>query len=173
MKNDYEVLGETTVIFMKRRNGNVLSTYIDTNDLDKLKSHKGSWYANYHKKSNGYYVMSNFKKTDGSYTLIGLHRFLMDSPKGKVVDHIDRNTLNNKRDNLRVVTQAQNNQNTRLQRNSKSGVRGVYWCKHRNIWRAYVKHQGRNHYFGNHKEIDEAERAAIEGRKILLPFANE
>lgn len=172
MKNKFEVIGETTIIFLKRRNGDVLSAYIDTEDLKKIQEVDWSWYANFHKNSGTYYVMANAKKPDGSSTLVGLHRFLMDQPSGLVVDHIDRNPLNNKKSNLRIVTAAQNNQNTRIQKNNRSGARGVYWCKQRNVWRAYVKVKGRYHYFGNHKNLQDAEAAARDGRKILLPYAN-
>jgi hypothetical protein len=43
---------------------------------------------------------------DGRYVL--LHRFLLKPAKGKVVDHIDGNPLNNQRSNLRVCTQGEN-----------------------------------------------------------------
>ncbi|MFP7447137.1 HNH endonuclease [Bacillus infantis] len=172
MKNRYEVIGETTVIFIKRRNGDVFNTFIDTADLEKVKAFPGSWYVNHHKKSGAYYVMANMETEGGKKTLVGLHRFIMNPPDDKVVDHYDRNTLNNKRKNLRIVTAAQNNQNTSLQKNNKTGARGVYWCTHRNKYRAYVKHKGKYHYFGYYLTVEDAAVAAENGRKKLLPYAN-
>ena len=116
MKNKYEILGETTVIFIHRKNGDVFNTFIDTIDLQKADSFTGSWYVNFNKKTDSYYVMGNITKENGERSLVGLHRFLLDPPLGKIVDHNDRNTLNNKRFNLRIVTLAENNQNKRLQR---------------------------------------------------------
>ncbi|WP_342025743.1 HNH endonuclease [Cytobacillus pseudoceanisediminis] len=172
MKNKYEILGETTVIFIRRRNGDVFNTFIDTVDLDKAQSFPGSWYVNYNQKTKSYYVMGNYKKENGKTSLIGLHRFLMNPPDDMVVDHYDRNTLNNKRKNLRVVTVEQNNQNTSLQKNNKAGARGVFWCKSKNKYRAYVKHRGKYHYFGYFTSVKDAAIAAENGRKKLLPYAN-
>lgn len=172
MKNNYEILGETTVIFIKRRNGDVLNTFIDTEDLEKVNSFQGSWYANFNQKTKNFYVVGNFRKPDGKYTLIGLHRFIMDPPDDKFVDHIDRNTLNNKKTNLRIVTLAENNQNFRIQRNNKSGERGVYWNKQYKKWEARVKCNGKFIYLGRYDTLDEAAMAAKEGRKKLLPYAN-
>ncbi len=172
MKNKYEIHGETTAIFLKRRNGDTLCTFIDTADLEKLDSFPGTWFANYNKKTSSYYVMGNIKKEDGKRTLIGIHRFIMEPSSDKLVDHKDRNTLNNKKNNLRIATLAENNQNTRRQKNNTSGARGVTWASHQKKWRAYVKYEGKNHYFGYYDTVEEAANAAKEGRKKLLPFAN-
>ena len=57
----------------------------------------------------GGYVRARFKKSaggDGGF--VYLHRFVMAAPKGMVVDHIDRNPLNNRRENLQITTQSRN-----------------------------------------------------------------
>ncbi|MEA1855604.1 hypothetical protein MKX67_18415 [Cytobacillus sp. FSL W7-1323] len=172
MKNRYETLGETTVIFIKRRNGDVFNTFIDTSDLEKVDSFPGSWFVNYNKKTESYYVMGNTKNKEGKPALIGMHRYIMDAPTDRFVDHVDRNTLNNKRNNLRIVTLSENNQNTRVQKNNTSGARGVTWDKDKKKWRATVKYRGKVYYFGYHRTVEDASLAAKEGRKKLLPFAN-
>jgi hypothetical protein len=56
---------------------------------------------------------------------IRMHRFLMQAPKHLVVDHIDGNTLNNRRANLRLATREENDKNRQLQKNNKTGFKGV------------------------------------------------
>ena len=65
---------------------------------------------------------------------ITLHRLLMNPPEDMQVDHINGNGLDNRRENLRICTNAQNNANKPPQKNSKSGLKGVRrssknrWC---------------------------------------------
>lgn len=64
------------------------------------------------------------RNTKGVY----LHRLLTNAPKEMDVDHIDRNPLNNKRENLRVVTRAENNNNKskfNFYPNKSTGIYGI------------------------------------------------
>jgi hypothetical protein len=56
---------------------------------------------------------------------IYMHREIMKPSSGMVVDHINHNALDNRLSNLRVVTQSQNIMNRRINRNNKTGLRGV------------------------------------------------
>jgi HNH endonuclease len=61
---------------------------------------------------------------------VGFHRFVMGDPKGLQVDHRNGNTLNNRRYNLRVATNAQNRMNLRNHtKQNSTGYRGVYYWK--------------------------------------------
>lgn len=107
---------------------------------------------------------------------MALHRFLMRPPRGRVVDHIDGNPANNRRENLRVCSQAQNNQNKGKQRNNASGYKGVFWDKTIGKWRPRVNINGRSEYIGVYDSAEEAARArdakAIElfGEYAVLNF---
>lgn len=67
---------------------------------------------------------------------IAMHRLITGAPPELVVDHINGDTLDNRRSNLRIVTLRENAQNTAAHRDSKSGLRGVAWDKSAGRWRA-------------------------------------
>ena len=78
-----------------------------------------------------FYKVSKYKWTlSGKYirstTRIYIHRLLTNCPKGLDVDHIDRNPLNNKRENLRVVTRAENNKNKASYNRYPNKTTGIY-----------------------------------------------
>ena len=60
-------------------------------------------------------------------------------PEGMEVDHIDRDTRNNHPDNLRLVSRSGNCRNRSMHKNNKSGIKGVYWHKHREVWYGQVR----------------------------------
>ena len=68
-----------------------------------------------------------------------MHRILLKVPKGKVVDHINGNGLDNRRSNLRICTQSQNMQNSGLRKNNTSGFKGVCLDKRRGKWIARIR----------------------------------
>lgn len=65
---------------------------------------------------------------------IKLHRLLMNAPKGVMVDHINRNKLDNRRSNLRLCVRAQNQAN----RENNPNTDGVSWDKRGNQWVVHV-----------------------------------
>lgn len=67
-----------------------------------------------------------------------LHRMIMAPGSGQVVDHINGDTLDNRRCNLRVCSQADNLKNQR----SKRDVKGVSWCPRRGRWRVTITSNG-------------------------------
>lgn len=90
-------------------------------------------------------------------------------PPGMFLDHICHNRACVNPEHLRPVTNKQNQENQiGAQRHSKTGIRGVYWCKRRNRWRAEVRHNGRNNYVGLFSDLAEAERAVRDRRNELF-----
>tara|TARA_B100002051_G_scaffold270812_1_gene304378 strand:- start:4455 stop:4793 length:339 start_codon:yes stop_codon:yes gene_type:complete len=78
-----------------------------------------------------------------------LHRLILGKPqKGMVIDHINHIGLDNRKENLRFLTAAQNQQNSRSKRNSSSKYKGVGWYKAGNKWRARVKHKRKHIWLG-------------------------
>ena len=69
---------------------------------------------------------------------IYMHREIMNAPDGMEVDHINRNGLDNRRENLRLCTKAQNQQNSKKRRGKSSIFKGVSWDKKRRKWRVEI-----------------------------------
>jgi len=166
MKNKYEIRGNTVVIYLHRRDGIDIETVIDREDLQKAQEFKGAWYANWANKKTFY--VHGTTMVDGKYAKIHFHRWIMDCPDGLHVDHINHDTLNNKRENLRNVTRTINNQNKTEKVNS-SGFSGVSWHKHTGKWQSRIMVNKNNIYLGLFSDIKEAGEAARKARIELMP----
>jgi hypothetical protein len=113
---------------------------------------------------------------------IRMHQFIMNPPKGMVVDHIDGNGLNNRRDNLRICTSRQNawNHKRRKEADASSQYIGVYPCQRPpDKWYVKIQCNGDGTYLGPFDTAIEAARArdrkAIElfGEYARLNFPRE
>ena len=159
----------TTTIFI--RGG--LETTISTSDFGKVSSYEGTWYRN--KVPSGYRVQCELwgRKGKTSRKVMFLHRFIMDPPNNMQVDHINMNQLDNRRENLRIVTNAENQQNRRSYKNSSTKVRGVSWDKARNKYKAAIRKDGKTYGLGRFNTIEEAEKVVIAARKELFTHSVE
>jgi len=124
--------------------------YVDAEDYDRIAQHKwtayytcGKWYAG---------------RTDHGKCIL-MHREIMKAPKGKVVDHIDGNGLNNCKSNLRVCTYSQNNVHHRPS-GASSQYKCVYRDEKRNRWRSTPAYRGRSVYNGRYEKEEDAARAS-------------
>lgn len=88
-----------------------------------------------------------------------------------LIDHHDRNRLNNKWSNLRERTHSQNLGNSGLSAHNKSGVRGVHWDKWKNKWASQITIGDRKVHLGRYHTIDEAKAAYNEA--ALLHFGSD
>ena len=100
-----------------------------------------------------------------------LHRLLLSPPDGYEVDHINGNSLDNRRCNLRLCTRQQNNGNQRPRRHS-SIYKGVYWNKEHQKWQAKITVNYRNIDLGRYKDEEAAAEAyAKAARRHFGEFA--
>lgn len=68
-----------------------------------------------------------------------LHRFIINAPGHSIVDHKDKNKLNNQLSNLRIVSSVESNQNNVKRKDNTSGVTGVIWeRKKKNVESFYL-----------------------------------
>lgn len=86
-----------------------------------------------------------------------LHRAVMAAGPGQIIDHINGDTLDNRRANLRFATAEQNCRNFGpARRNNTSGTIGVGWHKGRGKWQASIKLWGKLVYLGIFDDFEEA-----------------
>lgn len=114
-----------------------------------------------------------------------MHRLILSRKLGieltreQLTDHRDLDTLNNRRQNLRLATSAQNNRNTGIGKLNKSGVIGVSWHARNNKWAAYISVDSKTRYLGTFDDLADAiaARRAAEvqyfGEFAPPPQANE
>lgn len=97
-----------------------------------------------------------FYATNGTRGM--LHRYLMTNDKNMVVDHINGDTYDNRRYNLRICDQEDNHKNRREQINNTSGHRGVIWFYYRDInkWFSYIYINKKRISLGYFSEYEEA-----------------
>lgn len=109
---------------------------------------KMTWQLRKAKRKNGivYNYFWNSKRIKGKRNYTALHRFIVNAKKGDIVDHIDGDTNNNTRENLRICTMAQNIQKANLTKPRKCPYMGIN--KHRNKWRAYIRDNGKATHLG-------------------------
>lgn len=110
-----------------------------------------NWTARLKIKANGgfgnvYAVRATYN--GGKQSIVWMHRLIANTEIGMETDHIDGNGLNNKRDNLRSATGAQNNRNRRVTIRNTSGAKGVHWHKPRQKWLAQIRFDGEHHHLG-------------------------
>jgi len=105
-----------------------------------------------------------------NYKAYAIHRLIWilhngDIKNNYIIDHIDRDILNNKIENLRLATCSQNNQNSSKRTTNKSGYKNIYWSNSRSRWMVRCNVEGRSKGGGSYILLDDAVKAAIALRK--------
>jgi hypothetical protein len=141
---------------------------VDDSDYAELARHR--WRYNKSKLSDdlGYAYTSIRGKP------VLMHRMIMKPPLGFVVDHVNRNGLDNRRQNLRTCSRAENLRNRKTAKSNKCGLKGVYleeFNRHGNRcskpWRAQIKVDGTRHNLGSHETKELAYQAYCRAAKLL------
>lgn len=122
------------------------------------------WYARWNDNNESFYAARQSKYINGKQHTIWMHREIMQAPKGIQVDHIHHDTLDNRRSQLRLATQSQNQGNVSIRRNNKSGYRGVFCHMSRtgrlrytaSIWNGKGRGSGNQLHLGTYDTAEEA-----------------
>lgn len=153
--NEIILESDMAKIVLYNKNGDkIAEALIDTEDIGKISSDK--WCID---KNN--YV----KNSKQEY----LHRVILGAPKDMCVDHINGNTLDNRKNNLRICTNRENTSNrTKLGTNNTSGILGVRFDNRRNKWYADIQYKGKCIFFGYFNIKEDAIKARINAEKLYF-----
>lgn len=100
-----------------------------------------------------WYLKGGYVRGTGKDKKLFLHRFITDCPDGKIIDHIDRDPLNNLSENLRICTQAENSRNREYKKTTKHvGIKKTPSGK----WSANITVMYKTKHLGTFKTIEEA-----------------
>lgn len=152
MKNNYQILDDKCFVFL----GAGLETIIDKEDFDLINSFSERWVVHREVKTKACYCKIRQSRPGRKEQTMRMSRVILGvSNPELVVDHINHNTLDNTRTNLRSVTRRQNSHNQiKPHVNNKSGFIGV--SRHQNAFIAQVNEGKRKIYLGSFSTPEEA-----------------
>lgn len=116
--------------------------------------------------------MVRFERHDGKQKKIYKHREVWEKANGKIpydmqIDHINRDKLDNRLENLRAVSRSVNQHNRKLNRNNTSGHKGVYWHKQKGKWHVQIMVNRVKKSLGLYDNVEDAANAYKEAAKCI------
>ncbi len=137
---------------------------VDAEDFERLSSYK--WCAV--KGRRNWYA----KTLRQNGMPLAMHRLITNAPKHLVVDHINHNGLDNRKENLRLCTRRQNNHNQRPRVGKTSRYKGVYWKKSAKKFVAHIHTKAKKIWLGYFTdEIEAAKAYDKKARELFGEFA--
>jgi hypothetical protein len=131
---------------------------VDDEDFERLIKHK--WYAKWNNNTKSFYAARHLsRREDGRTDTIRMHREITGAVKTQIVDHVNHNTLDNRRSNIRICSMAESSSHRRVQSNNKSGFKGVTRIASSQKWRAYIRTHLVQVHLGNFQNPEDAAAA--------------
>ena len=134
--------------------------YFDLEDLPVFQSRR--WYVD----KSGYLTSSYYYM--GKQRIVRFHRIVAHAQPGQRVDHRNRNRADNRKQNLRCCSLAENNRNRGLYSTNTSGVAGVSFDKQRERWVASITYNGKRLFIGRFHNKEDAVAARISAETCLF-----
>ena len=133
------------IILIDSQKFGIKTVEIDDSDCELISGYK----FHVHKGKRTFYARGFKSKSEPQ---VFMHNLLIKDRVG-IIDHIDNNGLNNKRSNLRVVTNKQNSQNQRLAKNNTTGFKGVSYRASKGLYFTCIRLNGKLISGGVHKNV--------------------
>ena len=162
--NEYKDYAEMLI----SKHDTILKVLFDNEDIERIQNYK--WIAKYDKTINNYYIHA-WTREGRNRKRISIHRYITNCGKDLQVDHINRNTLDNRKDNLRVCTLQENLQNKGRYKNNKSGHKYICFHKPHNRYVVEIKINGKAKYIGSNKDLQKAIQIRDKFIKEVMPHA--
>ena len=124
---------------------------VDDQDYEELSKHK--WHVS---SSPPRPVRDTRKGINREGKVISMSRQVMNAPDHLQVDHINGNTFDNRRGNLRLCTNAENSRNQKPQYRCSSAYKGVSWDKKGRKWHSYIKFEQHRYTIGYYEDERQA-----------------
>lgn len=163
MKNRYEIKNNLVYIELYHKKYGRVYTIINKNNFDIVNSINTTWFLGINKTGHidgvKTKIQINHKRKN-----IWLHRLITNCEENLVVDHINGNTLDNRRNNLRCVTSKENSSNLRSNSNNKTGYTNIYFENNR--YRVRIN----NNSFGSYKTLNDAIKVRDKNMKNIYPL---
>lgn len=157
--NTITIDGDRAQIIIESESHGTQTFIIDARDVELVQAH--NWHVARYR--NYFYAMTNTYREDGTRTVLTLHRFLLldtgVDPIRNHVDHIDGDTRNNSRSNLRWVTPQENQWN-------RVRARGYTWRNDKKKWMAQLVVNGQRLHLGYHSTEESAREAYLAAKRV-------
>ena len=152
--NQFYITEEYAIMIVKHKDKKI-KVLIDKEDILNVIS-VGSWHGVLDKtlKIPSFYIAHRYNNKIDGKGVIKLHRLVSNCPDGMVVDHINHDTLDNRKQNLRICTVFENQQNLRSKKTEQTGVYYRYY-KNNGKWCANIT-KNKKRYYKEFKTKDEA-----------------
>jgi len=162
IKNRCSKVGNVVEVYVTQRHGVKHVVLLDLDDFERInKMEDFTVHVWFSKNTNSFYARYH----DENYKTKKLHRLIMDTPEGLMTDHANHNTLDNRRCNLRNVSNRENGSNLKRKSEMSSQYVGVYWNKRDEKWQAQIKINGKKKslgYFSTELQAYEAYSQAVQ-----------
>ena len=146
--NKYDLSGDYGIGYCSNTNRQFM---FDLEDYDKIKDY--CWYES--RLSRKYHAVEAHIPDSGKG--IKLHQLIL----GPHADHINRDPMDNRKENLRICSKEENHFNTSIRSDNTSGFIGVSWDKRKKHWRVRVSVNNKEIYLGGYNNLQDAIKARL------------
>lgn len=150
----YEICEDYVSLKLKKEDDTIVSVKLDEEDIPSIFDY--DWHFTNYCVSNKVGAMHRF-----------IMRDVIGDNKELVIDHINRDTSDNRKSNLRVATRSQNGYNSTVRKNNVTGVMGVCWKSDRGKWKAFITSKNKQIHLGYYDCFDDAVYARLKAESEM------